>query len=50
MTADAPTESVAVSGNTATPAFEGMFDPTGFRIDPRKVLADNAGLEVRMRR
>ena len=26
MTADAPTESVAVSGNTAAPAFDGMFD------------------------
>ena len=27
MTTDAPTESVAVSGNTASQAFEGMFDP-----------------------
>jgi outer membrane receptor protein involved in Fe transport len=27
MTPDAPTESVAVSGSTAAPAFDGMFDP-----------------------
>jgi trimeric autotransporter adhesin len=31
MAVDAPTESVAVSGNTAAPTFDGMFDPDRLR-------------------
>jgi len=43
MTADAPTESVAVSGNTATPAFEGMFDPDRLPDRPEEGFGGQRG-------